>query len=79
MPGFERALGRRRSTLRGLSCCWLAPSPGKGLRSGDDDVRPWPGTEDERVPVLTCSERFSRDALALFESGGLETAFSPLR
>ena len=70
--GFERALGRRRRTFRGLSV-WLEVSPGNGLRSGEEDMRPWPGADEERGPdVLTCGESFSRDAVALLDSGGRE-------
>ena len=80
--GFERALVRRRKTLRGLPGC---PSPMAGLRSGEDA---WPGREpdDERVPggdgrgaeeerspiVFTCNDIFSRETVALLDKGGRE-------
>ena len=42
-------------------------------------MRPWPGAEEERTPAaLTFSESFSRDAVALLESGGRDTDGSPI-
>lgn len=67
--GFERELGLRLRTLRDDLVGW--PSLVPGLRSG---VGPWTArvvAELDRSPeVLTCSDSFSRDGLALFSAGG---------